>query len=130
MSSLPAPLAKQEVPIFSCLLLIDSYRFHRKGVTRDAEHMVIIKIEIVTNQSITGSKMLVFLVWRAKQELTTFQTFPLYSASRETPSSENGMYQSTIGSKMLSLPVWHDSAFCFLAVLMQNSIYCSTSCPR
>ena len=104
--------------------------FTGRGLLEMPNTMVIIKIELVSYQSITGSKMLVFLVWRAKQELTTFQTFPLYSASRATPFSENGMYQSITGRKMLSLPVWRDSVFCFLTVLMQNSICCSTTCPR
>ena len=36
-SSLPVSVAKQEMTVFSCLLLIDPCRFHRKGVSPDVE---------------------------------------------------------------------------------------------
>ena len=37
-TSLPVSLAKQLVTAFSCRLLIDPCRFHRKGVSRNAEY--------------------------------------------------------------------------------------------
>ena len=60
--SLPVLLAKQDVSAFPCLLLIDPYRLHRSGLSRDAVATVESKMSLPVS--------LTFLL--AKQEESAF----------------------------------------------------------
>ena len=76
MSYLPVLLAKQEVPSFSRLWLIDSHRSHRKGLSQDDQQSWKFKMwkrrkSINYRQENTGLP-----VWGAKQEAATFLASP------------------------------------------------------